>query len=129
MDESASNLAQQLQLRLKQIDPISDRTTYEWLHGFLVALVKQIEKSIPTLALKQRSPSKLDRGEVERRAKELLAEFGRLDDAADSLEWIERELEGPEPDDPAAVPAKRKPGPKGLSGGVAVPLPHNDVDM
>lgn len=59
MDESAINLAKQLQFRLKQIDPISGRTTYEWLHGFLIALIKDIEKSVPKPALKQRSSSKI----------------------------------------------------------------------
>ena len=125
MDESAITLAEQLQLRLKQIDPVSDRATYEWLHGFLTELVKEIEKSIRKPAVKQRSSSRLDWDEVERRHKDLLAELDRLDDDTDSLEQIERELEGPESDHSAGVPAKRKPGPKGLSGGVALPLPDS----
>ena len=128
MDEAVINLAKQLQLRLKQIDLVADRATFEWVHAFLIALVEQIEKSIPALGLKQLSSSESDWDEVERLAKKAQARLDRLDDP-DSLERIEQELKGPEPDDPAGVPAKRKPGPKGLSGGAAVPLPYNDIDM
>ena len=45
-------------------------------------------------------------------------------DDVDSLEMIERELDDEEPDDPAGVPAGRKPGPNGLSGGAVAPLPN-----
>ena len=124
MDEPIINLAQQLELRLKQINPLADRATFEWVHGFLIALTDWIEKSIPALASKPRSSSESDWGELKRLAKEMQAKLNDLDDL-DSLERIERELEGPESGDPAAVPSKRKPGPKGLSGGAALPLPDH----
>lgn len=125
MDESAINLAEQLQLRVKQLDPVSERSTYRWLHGFLTALVKEVEKSIPALAPQPPGSSKSKKEELEQKVKELLADLDRSDDP-DSLERIEQELEGPEPDNPAGVPAKRKPGPKGLSGGAALPLPESN---
>jgi hypothetical protein len=50
-------------------------------------------------------------------------------DEPDSLEQIERELGGPESDESAGVPARRKPGPKGLTGGAALPLPDSDLKM
>jgi hypothetical protein len=125
MDKIVVTLAEQLQLRLKQIDPASDRTTYRCAHGFLAALLKDVEKLIPSLPSNQRIFSKSDRNEVERKAKELLAELERLDDT-DSLERLERELGGPEPDAPAGAPVKRKPGPKGVSDGVALPLPDQE---
>ena len=53
MDEAIVNLAKQLQLRLKQIDPVADRAIFEWVHGVLISLIGQIEKLIPAPALKQ----------------------------------------------------------------------------
>jgi hypothetical protein len=93
------------------------------VHGFLITLVEQIEKSIPALTLKRTRSSESDLDEAERIINGLNMKFGRLDEP-DSLERIETELEGSGPDDPAGVPAKRKPGPKGLSGGAALPLPE-----
>jgi hypothetical protein len=123
LDQDVIELARQLQLRLQRIDPRADRATFEWAHGFLITLVEQIERSIPALTLKRISSSKSDLDEAERILKELRIKFGRLEEP-DSLERIEKELEGLDPDDPAGVPAKRKPGPKGLSGGAALPLPE-----
>jgi hypothetical protein len=123
MDQDVIELARQLQLRLQRIDPRADRATFEWVHGFLITLVEQIEKSIPALTLKRRRSSESDLDEAERIINGLSAKFGRLDEP-DSLERIEKELEGSGPDDSAGVPAKRKPGPKGLSGGAALPLPE-----
>ena len=51
---------------------------------------------------------------------------GDLPDDTDRLEQIERELEDEDPDHAVGVPAKKKPGPKGLVGGVALPLPGSD---
>lgn len=50
-----------------------------------------------------------------------------LRDDPDSLERIEKELGDPGLDELPAVPAKRKPGPKGMSGGAALPLANNGV--
>jgi hypothetical protein len=122
MDQDVIELARQLQLRLQRVDPLADRATFEWVHGFLITLVEQIEKSIPALTLKRISSSESDLDEAERIINGLSVKFGRLDEP-DSLERIEKELEGSGPDDPTGVPAKRKPGPKGLSGGAALPLP------
>ena len=81
---------------------------------------------MPTLREKrEKAEAKADREEVERRLKEMRLE-GDLPDDPDSLEQIERELEDEDPDHPVGVPAKRKPGPKGLTGGVALPLPESD---
>lgn len=123
MDQDVIELARQLQLRLQRIDPRADRATFEWAHGFLITLVEQIEKSIPALTYKRISSSESDLDEAERIINGLSVKFGRLDEP-DSLERVEKDLEGSEPGDPAAVPAKRKPGPKGLSGGAALPLPE-----
>jgi hypothetical protein len=65
MDDAIINFAQQLQVRLKQIDPVRDRATVEWVHRFLISLVEQIEKSIPALALKQLGSSQSDLDELE----------------------------------------------------------------
>jgi hypothetical protein len=85
--------------------------------------MEQIEKLIPASALKQLSSSESDWNELERLAKKARARLDRVDDP-DSLERIERELEGHEPDDPAGVSARRKPGPKRLSGGAAGSFGH-----
>jgi hypothetical protein len=51
---------------------------------------------------------------------------GDLPDDPDSPEQIARELAGEHPDLPVGVPAKPKPGQKGLTGGVALPQPESD---
>ena len=76
--------------------------------GFLIALVEQIEKSMSALTLKRISSCESDLDEAERIANQLSMKFNRLDEP-DSLEQIERELQGSDPDDPAGVPAKRSP--------------------
>jgi len=65
--------------------------------------------------------AKRDLDKASRILKKLTSKMG-LEEDSDSLERIARELDGEDP--PTAGPgvrAKRKPGPKGLSGGVALP--------
>jgi hypothetical protein len=71
---------------------------------------------------REKAEAKADREEAQRLLKEMKLE-GDLPDDTDSLEQIESELGEDDPDHPVGVPAKRKPGPKGLTGGVALPLP------
>jgi hypothetical protein len=80
MDKAIINLAQQLELRLKQIDPLADRATFEWIHGFLIALIERIEKSIPALASKPPSFCESDWDELQRMAKKVQAKLDDLDD-------------------------------------------------
>jgi hypothetical protein len=125
MDQQVTELAQQLQARLQGLDPRVDRETFEWAHTFVSNLVAQIEKAIPALSLKRINSAESDLDEAERLPNELRSRLGERDEP-DSLEEIEREL-GSGPEHPTGVPAKRKPGPKGRSGGVALPLPHGDA--
>jgi hypothetical protein len=123
MDQRVIELATHLQAALLRIDPQGGRETLEWAHGFLIALIERIEKSVPGLTLKRVRASDSNLDEAERILDELALKIG-LADGPDSLEQIEKELGDPGLDDAPGVPAKRKPGPKGLSGGAALPLPE-----
>lgn len=129
MDPEVFQLARKLQTKLERINVQEDRDTFLWVHGFLVALVDRIEALIPTLRTERLKKSpKADLDEARRILNELTRKMS-LSDESDSLEQIERELGGLDPEGTACVPAKRKPGPKGLSGGAALPLPDNDLKM
>jgi hypothetical protein len=129
-----------------------DRETLVWAHGFLSGLINRIEARLPELmnvpTLLQRSEAEVERlrhelrkirleekeKAVRRRMAEELRRFDsttsrRLDE--DSLDAIERGLADDEIGD-ASVPARRKPGPRGLQGGAAIPLPppeQTDIPM
>jgi hypothetical protein len=110
MDEQIITLIQQLQARIDQLDAHADHETLQWAYDFLRELIGRIEIAAPALKAK-RLRQELD--EATRIINELTSKMG-----------IERELDGEEP--PIAgpgVPVRRKPGPKGLNGGVALPLP------
>jgi hypothetical protein len=125
MNGEVFTLAQRLQKGLQSLDPKQDRDTLVWAHGLLTGIVNHIQSHIPDLittsTLSQSSRAELDA---------LIAKMGKRraggESDEDSLETIEREL-GCEGDVP--VPARRKPGPKGLSGGAALQLPDPDVQM
>ena len=126
MNSALLNLARQLQTMLEGIDEQKDRDTLVWAHGLLTGLVDRIQTRIPELASSHTSLKTTS--ELRERTKRLLAELksmaGPEDDGLDSLDEIEREMEGP---DDAPVPSKRSPGPKGLSGGAAARLPDRNL--
>jgi hypothetical protein len=128
MNGQVLHLARRLQAMLEDVDPQKDRDTLVWAHGLLTGLVDHIQNRIPELA-KSASALKTT-SDLREESKQILAELksvetGFKDDrGSDSLDEIEREMEGP---DDAPVPSKRKPGPKGLSGGTAVPLPDRNL--
>ena len=94
--------------------------------AYMDQLADRLEAAMPALREKrEKAEAKADRLEAERRLKEMELE-GDLPDDTDRLEQIERELEDEDPDHAVGVPAKKKPGPKGLVGGVALPLPGSD---
>lgn len=129
MDERVYEIAHRLQTSLERIDPQADRDTLIWAHGFLAGLLNQLQARVPEVKVRRKRPSwaKDDREESQRLTSELLERAARLmKDDPDSLEKIERELGEP---GAAPVSAKRKPGPKGLIGGVALPLPESDLTM
>jgi hypothetical protein len=123
MNGRVVSAAKRLQGNLEAIDPVKDRDTLVWAHGFLSGLVEFVQSRVPDLMSASmflqmssedlavlNTQSATDRGDP------------------DSLERIERELNGEDPDD-APVPAKRKPGPKGLSGGASVRIPDSKLPM
>jgi hypothetical protein len=133
MDQQVFELTRQLQARLGRIDIQADRDTFVWIHGFLVGLIDQIETSMPHLKTPSAQKSAManvmgNLAEAHRTLNELTLKMG-VSDNPDSLEQIERELGGTDPDNLAGVPSRLKPSPKGLSGGVALPLPDSDFKM
>jgi hypothetical protein len=128
MDPRVFELARRLQAQLTRIDEQAEREAFQSVHGLLIELIARLEAAMPALREKrERAEAKADREEAKRLLKEMELE-GDLPDDTDSLEQIERELEDEDPDHPVGVPAKRKPGPKGMAGGVALPLPDNDSE-
>jgi hypothetical protein len=131
MNGRVQDAAERLHRLLEQADPVKDRDTVVWALGFLSALVTRLELRVPDLfdesTLRGRAAEAMDR-----LRKQFPDAFKELGKDPDSLEQIERELSGDEPGD-APVPARRRPGPKGLSGGAAVPFPEfsdgSDVPM
>lgn len=110
MDGTVFNAAQKLQ---RAIDKTTDEQTLIWAHGFLTGVIKSIENRVPDLmnsnTLIQSLRADLD--EMMRKDPRLFAGNG-MDDAED-----------------APVPARNTRGPKGRSGGAAVPLPNPDQPM
>lgn len=118
MDGKLLNLTQQLQVKLESLDPQHDRETLVWAHGFLTSVVRQIESTVPDLV----TPKTLL--ESVRSNLDSIDGTGLAD--PDSLDLIDQELDSPSD---APVPAKPKPGPKGLSGGAALRLPDSELPM
>jgi len=116
MDGRILAMTERLESALSRIDVNQDRDTLVWAHGFLSSVLKGIERQIPDLTssatLLQTLKEKIDFKE-------------NLDSGApDSLDDIEREMEGG-----PGVPATGKTGPKGRTGGTALPLPDGDRAM
>jgi hypothetical protein len=65
--------------------------------------------------------------DLSRRALKRLREMNLMSDEPDSLERLLDDLDESGPTETSGVPASRTPSPKGLSGGVALPLP-TDTD-
>ncbi len=121
MDAQLIKLARELQTKLALIDDQAAPDTLQSVHELSIKLIDCLETAIPDLSEKR---EKAEFKALRQRAERLLKEMRLEGDLrADSLEQIERELGEGDPDDPVGVPARRKPGPKGLSGGVALPLP------
>ena len=120
MDEQLITLGQQLQSRIERLEAHADEGTLLWVHSFLRDLIDRMETATPELKAKR---LRRDLNEASRILNELTSKMV-LERFPDSLEQTERALGGEEPYAAGpAVPAKRRPGPKGLSGGVALPLP------
>ena len=101
---------------------------FESVHGLLIELIDGLETAMPALrAKREKAEAKANQQEAARLLKEMKL-AGDLPDEPDILEKIKRILGDEGPGDPVGVPAKRKPGPKGLSGGVALPLPDSDSE-
>src|SRR4051794_23331264 len=103
MNQDVFALARQLQKKLDQVNPEADRDTFVWIHGFLIGLINRVESAIPALGIE--SPlafSPADRAEDRRLASQLALES--LPDEPDSLDEIERELAGEDPDGTPGVP-------------------------
>jgi hypothetical protein len=111
MDGKLLHAAEQLRKQLNLLDD-HDRDSFVWLHGYLTSVVQDLESRLPDLMT---SKTLLDT------LKARLASLpsGRFDEP-DSLDLLNDELGD------APVPAKLKPGPKGLSGGAIAPLPDNE---
>jgi hypothetical protein len=62
--------------------------------------------------------------ELSRRALKKLRDTKLMSDESDILERLFDDLDESSPTETSGVPANRKPSPKGLSGGVALPLPN-----
>jgi hypothetical protein len=117
--------AQRLQRALQSFKPDEDRDTLVWAHGFLTAIVKNIEAQVPDLMT-----TSIVLDETRAQLDELLRKAGERSVIAkrdlDSLEEIQENLDDP---DGSPVPVKLKPGPKGRSGGATAPLPESDLPM
>ena len=128
MDPQLFALARQLQTKLARINEEADSDLFESVHGLLIEFIDCIETAIPGLkAQRLQAQAKANREEATRLLKEMKLARA-LPDEPDILEKIKRILGDEGPGDPVGVPAKRKPGPKGLSGGVALPLPDSDSE-
>jgi hypothetical protein len=126
MDPQILKLSRELQAGLSQIDDQTEVDKLESLHSKLIELTDLLEATIPALRRKRQTAEvKANLEEATRLLKRLKSNLD-LPEGTDSLEQMERELDGEDPDHPVGVPAKRKPGPKGLTGGVALPLPESD---
>jgi len=126
MDPQLFALARQLQTKLARINEEADSDLFESVHGLLIDLIDGLETAMPALrAKREKAEAKANQQEAARLLKEMKL-AGDLPDEPDILEKIKRILGDEGPGDPVGVPAKRKPGPKGLSSGVALPLPDSD---
>lgn len=121
MDGKVLHTAEWLQSQLDALAVQKDRDTLVWAHGFLTGVIKNIERRIPDLMDSHTLLGKSSEA-MEHLRRDFLKDIGL---EPDSLEQIERKLRGEEPPDDAPVPARRKSGPKGKSGGEALPLPDD----
>ena len=88
-------------------------TRLVWLHGFLKSVVQDLESRLPDLMTSKTLLDTL-------KARLYSLPSGRFDEP-DSLDLRNNELGD------APVPAKLKPGPKGLTGGAAVQFPDSEL--
>jgi hypothetical protein len=136
------NIAQELQTKLNSINPETDRASLIWAHGFLTSVVENIAAHIRELEVaKKPTPietiSKLQEearrllDDMERRTEKCTCgDQSRRPSVQELLKRFRDELDDTNPTELSGVPAKITPGPKGLSGGVALPLPaYTDYKM
>ena len=109
MDEKVLETARQLRAQLENVDP-EDYYTLAWSHGFLNSVIQYLESRLPDYMIPKGTLENI-RAVLD----SMLQQLGNLDDSD-------------EPGD-APVPAKLKPGPKGLSGGAIAPLPDNELPL
>jgi hypothetical protein len=117
MDGKILDLAERLQKSLRRLDETKDRDSLVWAHGFLKGMMNTIEDQLPDLMSSKTLLQKLT---------SMQEEFNVMQERhPDSLDDIERELGS----DDAPIGVRTKPGPKGRSGGTAMPLPESDLPM
>jgi hypothetical protein len=119
MNQDLIAIAKRLQACIHAADPAKDRDSLVWALGFLTALLNSIETRID-----ERAGHLAGIGASLDKARRVLAELEeknrhRFGEDSDSLGEIAKELDDFGPDD-APVPARRKPGPNGRTGGAAV---------
>lgn len=152
MDRELFDIAYSLQAKLSSISPESDRAALIWAHGFLCGVLDNLTSRVPelpdsrplkntpepererTISELQQETSRIlddiDRFNKDRRIRDLsrralnkLGEMNLMNDERDSLERLLDDLDESGPAETSGVPANRRPSPKDLSGGVALPLP------
>ncbi len=121
--------AEQLRRILEDLDPTTDRETLVWIHKLLGNFRTLVETKVPELMMASMREARERLNEAQKILDEVERRQGRVHREKpydDSLERMERDLD----DDPNIAPimAKLKPGPKGLSGGVALPLPEGEMN-
>ena len=152
MNRDLFDIAQKLQAKLNSISPEVDPASLIWAHGFLTGLVENLASHIPELADsgprdKSGTDPSLRRSRKFRGRQDgssiapsgvvhtanspstaagflkELRDMQLMGDEPDSLERLMDELDQSDPTETTSVPANLRPGPEGLVGGVALPLP------
>ena len=149
MNRNLIDAAHKLQEALNALDANADSASLIWADGFLSGLLASLRSRVPELSpsnsaetapapasitqLHQEISHSLDDLEkrthrglkgLSRRTLKQLQELQLASGRPDSLERLLDELDGSGPAETSGVPAALKPGPKGLSGGVALSRAH-----
>lgn len=114
MDRTLVTIAERLNQRLMTLDPVVDRDTLIWAHGFLSGIVKGIEARVPKL-MDSNALTMIQ--SVREQMSRMSIGSGPADlECQDPIEEDPGEPEAP-------FPAKPRTGPQLRSGGTALPLP------
>ena len=140
MDQELLDIAHRLQTKLTNISPDVDRASLIWAHRFLTNTLQILTARIPEL-LAQQKPTEIETistlqqesqrilDEIERRTAGRVEQGQNRPSVQELIRRIRDKLDDASPAEATGVPAKIKPGPKGLSGGVALPLPGIDYKI